>query len=58
MIECTSSAIQVGRDFGDSIEVLSGMKAGDRAIVNPNDSVQEGARVQPVAGAQPKKSKH
>jgi RND family efflux transporter MFP subunit len=49
--------IQVGRDLGDSIEVLSGMKDGDKAIVNPNDSVQEGARVQPVAGVEPRKSK-
>jgi RND family efflux transporter MFP subunit len=42
--------IQVGRDFGDRIEVLSGMKEGEKVIVNPNDSVQEGVRVQPVAG--------
>ena len=44
--------ILVGRDFGDRIEVLSGMNEGERAIVNPNDSVQEGVRVQPVAGAE------
>src|SRR5580704_5058709 len=44
--------ILVGRDFGDRIEVLSGMKEGERAIVNPNDSVQDGVRVQPVAGAE------
>jgi len=40
--------ILVGRDFGDRIEVLSGMQAGERAIVNPNDSVQEGVRVRPT----------
>jgi RND family efflux transporter MFP subunit len=44
--------VMVGRDFGDRIEVLSGMNEGERAIVNPNDSVQEGVRVQPVAGAE------
>ena len=44
--------VLVGRDFGDRIEVLSGMTEGERAIVNPNDSVQEGVRVQPVAGAE------
>ncbi len=44
--------ILVGRDFGDRIEVLSGMNEGERAIVNPNDSVQDGVRVQPVAGAE------
>src|SRR5579871_1263471 len=43
--------IAVGRDFGDRIEVLSGLKSGDRAIVNPNDSVQEGVKVQPIAAA-------
>jgi RND family efflux transporter MFP subunit len=44
--------ILVGRDFGDRIEVLSGMNEGERAIVNPNDSVQDGVRVEPVAGAE------
>jgi RND family efflux transporter MFP subunit len=44
--------IAVGRDFGDQIEVLSGMSDGQRAIVNPNDSVQEGVKVRPVAAAQ------
>jgi len=42
--------ITVGRDFGDRIEVLSGLKLGQRVIVNPNDSVQEGVKVHPVAG--------
>lgn len=44
--------ILVGRDFGDRIEVLSGLTAGQQVIVNPNDSVQEGVRVQPVAGTE------
>ena len=42
--------IMVGRDLGDRIEVLSGLKAGQRVIVNPNDSVLEGVKVHPVAG--------
>ena len=42
--------ITVGRDLGDRIEVLSGLKAGQRVIVNPNDSVQDGVKVHPVAG--------
>jgi RND family efflux transporter MFP subunit len=41
--------ITVGRDLGDRIEVLSGLKLGQRVIVNPNDSVQEGVKVHPVA---------
>ena len=43
--------VTVGRDFGDRIEVLSGLIEGERAIVNPNDSVQEGVKVQPVAAS-------
>jgi RND family efflux transporter MFP subunit len=41
--------VTVGRDLGDRIEVLSGMTEGQRAIVNPNDSVQEGVKIAPVA---------
>jgi hypothetical protein len=40
--------ITVGRDLGDHIEVLSGLKEGQRVIVNPNDSVQEGVKVHPA----------
>ncbi len=39
--------IQLGRDFGDKIEVLSGLQAGQQVVVNPGDSVQEGAKVNP-----------
>jgi RND family efflux transporter MFP subunit len=42
--------VTVGRDFGDHIEVLSGLKEGQRVIVNPNDSVQEGVKVHPAPG--------
>ena len=43
--------IAVGRDLGDRIEVLDGLDEGTKVIVNPNDSVQEGIRVHPVAAA-------
>jgi hypothetical protein len=43
-------SITVGRDLGDRIEVLSGLKEGQRVIVNPNDSVQEGVKVHPALG--------
>jgi RND family efflux transporter MFP subunit len=42
--------IQLGRDFGDHIEVLSGISEGDRLIINPSDAVREGIKVKPVAG--------
>jgi RND family efflux transporter MFP subunit len=38
--------IEVGRDYGPEIEVLSGLKEGQTVIVNPSDEVREGAIVQ------------
>ena len=43
--------IQLGRDFGDRLEVLSGLEEGQQLVVNPSDAVQEGAKVKPVAGS-------
>ena len=40
--------IEVGRDFGDRIEVINGLKAGNRVVVNPHDDVREGVKVTPV----------
>jgi RND family efflux transporter MFP subunit len=41
--------IQLGRDFGDRLEVLSGLQEGQRVAVNPSDDVREGVQVKPVA---------
>jgi RND family efflux transporter MFP subunit len=41
--------IEVGRDYGDHIEVASGLEEGDTIIANPGDVVREGMQVQPVA---------
>jgi RND family efflux transporter MFP subunit len=40
--------IQVGRDYGDKLEVLSGLQPGDSVIANPSDIVREGLQVEPV----------
>jgi RND family efflux transporter MFP subunit len=40
--------IQVGRDYGDRLEVTSGLQLGDMVIANPSDAVVEGAKVDPV----------
>jgi multidrug efflux pump subunit AcrA (membrane-fusion protein) len=40
--------IQVGRDFGDNLEVISGLQLGDMVIANPGDTVLEGVKVEPV----------
>jgi hypothetical protein len=41
--------IQLGRDFGDRLEVLSGVREGDQLVVNPSDVIREGAKVKPVS---------
>jgi RND family efflux transporter MFP subunit len=38
--------IEVGRDYGHEIEVLSGLVAGQTVIVNPTDDIREGVVVQ------------
>jgi RND family efflux transporter MFP subunit len=45
--------IQLGRDFGDRIEVLAGLEEGQQVAVNPSDAVREGAKVKPVRAAKP-----
>ncbi len=40
--------IQVGRDYGDRLEVLSGLQMGEKIIANPGDSAREGVKVEPV----------
>ena len=40
--------VEVGRDYGPEIEIRSGLKAGDRVVVNPTDEVREGAVVNPL----------
>ncbi len=37
--------ITIGRDFGTTIEILGGIDASDRIIVNPSDSLEEGQQV-------------
>ena len=38
--------ITIGQDYGSAVEVLSGLTAGDAVIVNPSDSLANGAQVQ------------
>jgi RND family efflux transporter MFP subunit len=40
--------IEVGRDYGDKLEVVGGLELGDTLIANPSDAVLEGTRVEPV----------
>jgi len=38
-------SVTQGRDFGNSVEVLNGLTAEDEVIVNPPDSITDGAQV-------------
>jgi RND family efflux transporter MFP subunit len=38
--------VVLGHDYGDSVEVLSGLKPDDAVIVNPSDSIVSGQQVQ------------
>ncbi|HEY3779584.1 MAG TPA: efflux RND transporter periplasmic adaptor subunit [Fimbriimonadaceae bacterium] len=38
--------VSLGRDFGDKIEVLQGIRGGETLINNPDDSLQEGQKVE------------
>jgi RND family efflux transporter MFP subunit len=39
-------SVRLGRDFGNTLEVLSGLNAGDRVIDNPPDSIADGDLVE------------
>jgi RND family efflux transporter MFP subunit len=44
--------LELARDFGDRVEVISGLNDGDQLVVNPSDDIREGVTVrvlQPVA---------
>jgi hypothetical protein len=46
-----------GRDFGDSIEIIAGLRGNESVIVNPPDSITAGEKVQiaqtPAKGGTP-----
>jgi RND family efflux transporter MFP subunit len=39
-------SVTLGRDFGNTVEVLSGLQADDRVVNNPPDSIADGMTVQ------------
>ncbi|MGA3078590.1 MAG: efflux RND transporter periplasmic adaptor subunit [Bryobacteraceae bacterium] len=42
--------IAIGRDFGTSLEILQGVKANDRVVENPPDSLENGQVVRVMVG--------
>jgi RND family efflux transporter MFP subunit len=47
------SPVTPGHDFGDQIEIVSGLKADDQVIINPPDSIISGQQVQIVQATLP-----
>jgi RND family efflux transporter MFP subunit len=38
--------VQIGRNFGETVEILSGIVGSDRLVLNPSDSLTDGDRVE------------
>jgi RND family efflux transporter MFP subunit len=49
--------VTAGHDFGNQIEIVTGLNAGDQVIVNPSDSIVSGQAVQIVQATLPGDSK-
>jgi RND family efflux transporter MFP subunit len=47
------ATVTPGHDFGDQIEIVSGLNSGDQVIVNPPDSIVSGEEVQIVQATLP-----
>jgi RND family efflux transporter MFP subunit len=47
------TAVTPGHDFGNQIEIVSGLKANDQIIINPPDSIVSGQEVQIVQATLP-----
>jgi hypothetical protein len=45
--------VQLGRDLGDSVEVVSGLSPSDRVINNPPETVAAGDTVRVAAATPP-----
>jgi multidrug efflux pump subunit AcrA (membrane-fusion protein) len=37
--------VKTGRQFGDMIEILDGVKAGDKVVLKPADNLHDGSRI-------------
>ena len=48
--------VTIGRDFGNSLEVISGLREDDSVILNPSDSLQDGTLVSVTQGQTPSSS--
>ena len=46
--------VRVGRNYGETVEVVEGLQGGESLVLNPSDSLAEGDRVQVIADAAPR----
>jgi RND family efflux transporter MFP subunit len=44
-------AVRLGRNFGESVEVLDGLRGNENLVLNPSDSLASGDKVQVAVGA-------
>lgn len=44
--------VEIGRDYGPSVEILSGLHEGDHVITTVTDGIQPGAKIRPLQQAQ------
>ena len=44
-------AVKLGRDFGNTVEVLAGLNADDRVVNNPPDAIADGETVEVLAAS-------
>ena len=47
-LRCSKTEVQIGRDYGGNLEVISGLELGDVVITNSGDAVVEGVKIEPV----------
>ena len=43
--EAVETPVQTGEEFGDMIEILSGLKAGDKVVAKPLEKVKNGSKI-------------
>jgi len=41
----TETPVRLGAAMGDMLEVLEGVKAGDRVVLNPSDRLRHGSKI-------------
>ncbi len=46
--------VEIGRDFGESLEITRGLRAGEDVVTNPTDDLREGGKVKTTVAQPPK----